>query len=198
MIKKIILASTSKYRKELLERLGIDFECMNPNVDEEIHKKNISDPLELAETLGRLKAEAVYERYPDALVIGSDQLAECNGTRLSKPKTMEKAVEQLIFLNNKEHRLITSYTVIFNGKSTTKTNITTLRMRKLSEPQIKYYLRKDIPFDCAGSYKLELNGISLFANIETSDQTAIIGLPLISLANTLNELGVMVPPENSH
>lgn len=193
---KIILASTSKYRKELLLRLGLEFDCIAPNVDEDIHKKNISNPLELAETLGKLKAMAVYEKHQDALVIGSDQLAECNGTILSKPKTIEKAVEQLIFLNNKEHRLITSYTVLFNGKSTTKTNITTLKMRKLSEPQIKNYLRKDIPFDCAGSYKLELNGISLFANIETTDQTAIIGLPLISLANTLNEMGITVPPEN--
>ena len=129
------------------------------------------------------------------LVFGSDQLAECDGVRLSKPKTMEKAIDQLIFLNGKTHRLITSYTVAFNDELKTKTNMTTLTMRNLSIEQIKNYLSCDVPFDCAGSYKLELNGISLFSKIDTSDHSAIIGLPLISLGNVLNEIGVTTPPK---
>lgn len=194
-MKKIILASTSKYRKELLLRLGIEFESMNPNVDEDIHKEKISNPIELAETLGKLKAMAIAKDHSDCIVIGSDQLAECDGKVLSKPGNLENAIDQLIFLNGKTHRLITSYTVIYRDRVLTKTNITSLTMRELSLEQIKKYLICDIPFDCAGSYKLELKGISLFKKIDTDDHTAIIGLPLISLGNTLDELGITIPPE---
>jgi septum formation protein len=197
-MKKIILASTSKYRKELLTRLGHKFECISPNLDEDIFKSKIEDPILLAETLGKEKALAVLNQNhienKHAVIIGSDQLAECEGVRLSKPKTMEKAIDQLIFLNGKSHRLITSYTVAYRDELLTKTNITTLTMRNLSIEQIKKYLICDIPFDCAGSYKLELNGISLFSQINTTDHSAIIGLPLISLGNTLNEIGVTTPP----
>ncbi len=198
-MKRIILASTSKYRKELLSRLGHNFECISPNVDEDVFKSKIDDPVLLAETLGREKALAVLNQAKmenkHAVIIGSDQLAECDGVRLSKPKTMEKAIDQLIFLNGKTHRLITSYTVAFNDELKTKTNMTTLTMRNLSIEQIKNYLSCDVPFDCAGSYKLELNGISLFSKIDTSDHSAIIGLPLISLGNVLNEIGVTTPPK---
>lgn len=198
-MKEIILASTSKYRKELLGRLGHEFECVSPDCDEDAFKEKISDPLELAQTLGREKAISVQksdpEKYKNKIIIGSDQLAECNGVILSKPKSMEKAIDQLIFLNAKTHRLITSYTVLYNDELITKTDITALTMRNLSVNQIKKYLSCDIPFDCAGSYKLELKGISLFAKIDTDDYNAIIGLPLISLGNTLNQLGVITPPE---
>lgn len=198
-MKKIILASTSKYRKELLSRLGHDFDCIAPDCDEDSYKKIISDPLELAQTLGKEKALSVLKQnpneYKNKFIIGSDQLAECDGVILSKPKHEEKALEQLIFLKNKTHRLITSYTVAYNGELITQTNITSLTMRNLSVNQLKKYLREDIPFDCAGSYKLELKGISLFTKIDTEDYNAIIGLPLISLGNTLNNLGLVTPPE---
>lgn len=198
-MKRIILASTSKYRKELLTRLGHEFECISPNLDEDVFKAQINDPILLAETLGKEKALAVLNqnlsKNKEAIIIGSDQLAECDGILLSKPKNMEKAVEQLIFLNDKCHRLITSYTVAYNNELITKTNITSLTMRNLSIEQIKKYLSSDIPFDCAGSYKLELKGISLFTKIDTEDYNAIIGLPLISLGSTLNQLGITTPPE---
>jgi septum formation protein len=196
---KIILASTSKYRKELLTRLGHEFECISPNVDEDAYKDKIENPVLLAQTLGKEKALAVLnqdiEQNTKSIIIGSDQLAECGGVILSKPKTLEKAIDQLIFLNGKTHRLITSYTVAYNDELITETNITSLTMRNLSVEQIKKYLSCDIPFDCAGSYKLELKGISLFTNIDTEDYNAIIGLPLISLGNTLNQLGLVTPPQ---
>ncbi len=193
-MKNLILASTSKYRKELLLRLGHKFECLAPMVDEDQFKAIIKDPIELAQRLGLEKAKAIATKYPESIVIGSDQLAECEGLFLSKPKNFDNALKQLRFLNGKEHRLVTSFTVFFKGKSITKTNITTLTMRQLSDSQLEHYINKDEPYDCAGSYKLELHGISLFEKIETTDHSAIVGLPLIELANVLNELNFITPP----
>lgn len=194
VVKNLILASTSKYRKELLERLGHQFECISPNVDEDQFKDIIKDPIELAQRLGFEKAKAVSEKYKDSIIIGSDQLAECDGVFLSKPQNFENAFKQLRFLNDKEHRLITSFTVFSDGDFITKTNITTLKMRNLTDSQLETYIKQDTPYDCAGSYKLELHGISLFERIETTDQSAIIGLPLIELANVLNSLDILTPP----
>ena len=191
----IILASTSKYRKELLERLGISFRTQSPGVDENPFKEKFKDHEKLAEILSYEKAKAVYDKNPESIVIGSDQIAECEGVRLSKPGNKENAHKILSFLNAKEHRLITSFTVITQKKTYTKTNITTLKMRKLTLEQIENYLDQDEPYDCAGSYKLELNGISLFEKIKTDDHSAIVGLPLIELANLLNKLGICVPPK---
>jgi septum formation protein len=193
-VKNLILASTSKYRKELLKRLGHEFQCVPPNVDEDQFKDIIKDPIELAERLGFEKAKAVSQKYKDKIIIGSDQLAECGGIFLSKPKNFENALSQLRILNNKEHRLITSFTVFSGDNFVTKTNITTLKMRDLNDSQLENYLRLDTPYDCAGSYKLELHGISLFESIETTDHTAIIGLPLIELGSVLNKMNLMTPP----
>ena len=193
-MKEIILASTSKYRKDLLERLAIKFSCIAPGVNEDIYKNQIKDPLKLAEKLGLEKAKAVSLEHPKCLIIGSDQVAEIEGEILGKPKTMENAFKQIKLLQGKEHRLITSFSVFNEGKFHTETNITILKMRALSDSQVKNYLRMDIPFDCAGSYKLELHGISLFEQIQTEDHTAIIGLPLIQLANLMNKIGFCIPP----
>ena len=193
-MKQVILASTSKYRKELLLRLGLEFECMPPNVDEDKYKSLEYSPIELANKLAFEKAKAIHENNPEAIVIGSDQLAECDGTILNKPGNRSNAIEQISFLQGREHRLITSFTV-FNGlQHQTKTNITILKMRNLSKPQIETYIDTDTPFDCAGSYKLEKHGISLFEKIQTDDHSSIIGLPLIELTNLLNEMGVITPP----
>lgn len=190
---KVILASTSPYRKALLERLMINFDCVPPNVDEDHYKQNISDPYELARVLAEKKAMAISKDNPDAIVIGSDQLAHLNGQVLGKPKTFEKALEQMSLLSGKTHELITAVSICYHGKSTHFTNVTKLKMRSLTLSQMKSYLVKDEPFDCAGSYKLELSGIALFEKIDTSDQTAIIGLPLIETANKLIEFGVQIP-----
>jgi septum formation protein len=194
-MRKVILASTSKYRKELLLRLGIEFECHSPDLDEAPFKERIKNLQELAEVLSLEKARAVQKKFPDAIVIGSDQVAECNGRRLGKPITKEKAQSTLNFLNAKEHRLITSFTVLSVDNVYTRTNVTTLKMRALSAEQIERYIETDNPLDCAGSYKLELNGIGLFEKIDTDDHSAIVGLPLIELANLLNQIGICVPPK---
>ncbi len=193
-MKHVILASTSKYRKELLERLAIEFECMAPNVDEDLFKEKIADPTELAKILAKEKANAIAKNHPSAIVIGSDQLAECEGRILGKAPTEKEAFEQLNFLSGKEHKLITAFTVINNKEEISKVNTTVLRMKKLSPEQIKKYIQLDKPFDCAGTYKLELHGISLFDKIETTDHSAIIGLPLIELGNVLSQLGQLIPP----
>lgn len=193
---KIILASSSPYRKALLERLGISFECVSPNVNEDSFKEKISDPIELAETLAKEKASAVAKDYPDAIVIGSDQLLHFEGKNFGKSGTQEKAFEQLTMLSGKTHQLITSWSIKNSLIIHTETNITTLKMRILTENDIKNYLSADNPVDCAGSYKLELKGISLFEKIETSDHTAIVGLPLLALGSYLRSLGINVPGSN--
>jgi septum formation protein len=195
-MKKLILASTSKYRKQLLERLGVPFECIAPNVDEDRYKNQIPDPRELAITLGRLKAQAVSQKFPDAIVIGSDQLAHKDGTILSKPGNMDNAINQLRFLNGSTHELITAVTVIADKQELNIVNTTKLSMKPLTDEQIKKYLSQDKPFDCAGTYKLELKGISLFDRIESEDHTAIIGLPLIETGKVLNQLGMTIPPSD--
>jgi septum formation protein len=185
----LILASTSKYRGELLSQLGWEFTAMAPGVDEdELKKKNLT-PQDLAKQLSFLKAEAVFKKRLDAAVIGSDQVCHCDGKILGKPHTFEKAVEQLLFMQGKSHELLTAVTIITPTFAETFLNATKLTMRKLSRESIESYVKADSPLDCAGSYKLESRGIKLFESIQTEDSTAIIGLPLIELANTLVKLG---------
>jgi len=194
-MKEIILASKSVYRKQLLERLGIAFTCSESDFDETPLKKSIKDPVELTQKLAIAKAQKVQMLHNHAIIIGSDQVCYHNGKVLGKTGSIDKSFEQLKSMQGSTHELITSYCILFDGQEIVRTNITKLEMRKLSDLQIKNYLSSDNPVDCAGSYKLELNGISLMSNIETSDYTAIIGLPLVCLANDLNKIGVLVPPE---
>lgn len=194
---KIILASSSPYRKALLERLGITFDCVSPDVDEDKYKEKINNPVELAQTLAKLKAQAVFEKNKDCIVIGSDQLLSFEGKTYGKPKTATRAFEQLRKLSGKTHKLITSYCVLHPSGEHIETNITKLEMRELSDDLIKNYLSEDNPIDCAGSYKLELKGISLFKAIRTDDHTAIIGLPLLSLGTYLATLGINFPAPNT-
>lgn len=191
---EIILASSSPYRKALLQRLGVEFSCVSPDLDEDAYKCVIKDPVKLAETLALEKARKITRLRPQAIVIGSDQLLDFEGEVLGKAGTSEKAFEQLTKLSGKTHQLITSYCVIHEGHNYIKTIVTTLKMRKLAQSAIKNYLISDNPIDCAGSYKLELKGIALFEKIDTEDHTAIVGLPLVSLGNYLNEIGVAIPP----
>jgi septum formation protein len=191
-MKKIILASTSPYRRELLKKITTDFECIAPNVDEDEIKNQIKDPLKLAQTLAKLKCEAVAHKYPEAIVIGSDQLGHLHQEILGKAKNMENAHKQLKKMNGKTHELITAVCVAHKNHYIDFYNLTKLTMRNLTDNQLKKYLELDLPFDCAGSYKLEQHGISLFSNIETSDHSAIIGLPLLQLTTELEKLGVKI------
>lgn len=194
-MKKLILASASVYRKNLLERLGLNFECIPADIDEDLYKEKIKDPEQLVKVLAFEKAKVVFEQNQDAIIIGSDQLAYVNNQVLGKTGSFEASVEQLKLLRNKEHKLLTAFCIMSSSKIVEKTNITTLKMKNLSDLQIKNYLSQDNPFDCAGSYKLELRGISLFEYIDTTDHTAIIGLPLICVGQELIKFGLINPPE---
>jgi septum formation protein len=185
----LILASTSKYRGALLSQLGWTFEALNPGVDEDKIKNENKSPSDIALTLSRYKAEAVFARRPDACVIGSDQVCTMNGMIFSKPGTIEKATEQISLMQGKSHELLTAVTVLWPGGSQSFVNRTVLQMRTLSLKDIHTYVKEDLPLDCAGSYKLESRGIKLFEKIEMNDHTAIIGLPLIELTSVLLKLG---------
>ena len=191
---KIILASGSQYRKELLSKLGISFEAFSPDIDEELIKNNQKLSIEeKAVTLATEKAKAIQLKHPNAIVIGSDQICHKAQKIYSKSGSIEKSYDILKELNNSEHKLTTAYCILKDDLCVTHTNITKLKMRNLDSLQIKNYLSLDKPIDCAGSYKLELNGISLFEKIETEDYTAIVGLPLIQLGNDLAKLGIQIP-----
>lgn len=191
---KIILASTSKYRRALLERLGLQLESIAPGVDEEAFKAEIHDPARLAETLAEAKARAVAEKFPGAIVIGGDQVATIDNQVLGQPGTPEAAVDQLKKLAGRTHMLVTAMVVIDPaGQSHAHTDYSRLTMRPLDENQLRTYIDRDNPVDCAGSYKLEQAGIALFDRIETGDHTAITGLPLLALVHILSGLGVQIP-----
>jgi septum formation protein len=191
----IILASTSKYRQQLLERLRIPFTCVAPNVDEAAMTEKFAkiDAEQIALMLARAKAEEVASRYPEAVVIGSDQVCECAGQLLSKPGTAERAREQLRLLAGKTHRLITAVCVVQGADSELVRDVTELKMRPLTPAEIARYVAADQPLDCAGSYKLECLGISLFESIKSDDHTAITGLPLSLVADILRRKGWQVP-----
>jgi septum formation protein len=185
----LILASTSKYRGELLSQLGLPFTAVAPGVDEDAYKTYGISPLELSRELAFRKAEAVFERYPHALVIGSDQVCTLEGEILSKPGTVAKAIAQLLKMQGKHHELVTAVCLMMPHKKICFENRTRLYMRQLTEESVREYVQLDSPLDCAGSYKLESRGIKLFEKIEMDDHTSIIGLPLIQLNNHLLELG---------
>ncbi len=190
---EFILASTSSYRRALVERLRIPFRCVSPDVDEEDFKTRTSDPLKLAVTLAREKAMAVWNKHPHATVVGGDQLASCDAQILGKPGTSEKAVEQLMGLSGKTHQLITAVCVASQTGVREFCDVTKLTMRPLSIDEARRYVELDQPIDCAGAYKFESLGVALFASVETDDMTSITGLPLMKLSSVLRELGWKIP-----
>lgn len=190
---ELVLASTSPYRRALLERLGVPFRCRGPVCDEAELQAELTEPFTLAETLAREKAESVALVEPGAVVIGGDQVVYCEGRILGKPMSFERAVEQLSRLEGRAHRLITAMAVWNGGGILKHTDVTTLVMRPLSRAAIERYVAIDQPLDCAGSYKLESRGIALFEKIETDDHTAVTGLPLLALGSILIRLGFELP-----
>ncbi len=190
-MRRVVLGSTSPYRKVLMQRLGIAFEVAKPALDEDqakdvLLKKNCS-PLEVATTLARLKAESLKDE--NLVIIGGDQLINLNGQILGKPKTVAKAIEQLTEMKNKTHEIITAVCITTMEKNIEFYDIAKLKMKDLSAKEIEDYVQLDQPLDCAGSYKIEKNGKRLFSEIEAQDLTAIEGLPLISLSHFLQTLG---------
>ncbi len=188
---RIVLGSTSPYRRALMEKLGIAFDVAKPNLDEDnaklfLEKEKVT-PLQMAQELARLKAESL--RGENLLIIGGDQLVQCEGKILGKPHTVEKAIEQLSSMKNKTHEIITAVCVSLPNTNFEFHDIAKLTMKDLSLSEIKDYVQQDMPLDCAGSYKIEKNGRSLFSKIEAQDFSAIEGLPLISLSGLLQTLG---------
>jgi septum formation protein len=190
----LILASTSRYRRELLSRLGVPFTAIAPGCDEDRVKLDTAlSPRQVAETLAALKASSIAATRPDAAVIGSDQLVAFNGRILGKAGTPERAAAQLQAMNGAEHELITAVHIAHPGGIERHTAIARLRMRRLTPEQIARYVAADQPLDCAGSYKLECRGIALFERIDCEDQSAIVGLPLLWLTAALARLGCELP-----
>jgi septum formation protein len=191
----LVLASTSVYRRELLARLGLAFECVPPRVDEStIHALfDAASARELAEHLALAKAVAVSRTHGDSTVIGSDQVCVCEDQILGKPGTPERAAEQLALLSGRQHQLITAVCLWQDGGTLRHTDVTTLTMRELSSGEIARYVMADQPLDCAGSYKLESLGISLFEGIQSADHTAIQGLPLVEVCQLLRQAGYAIP-----
>jgi 7-methyl-GTP pyrophosphatase len=190
---ELVLASTSPYRRALLERLGVPFRATAPICDESLLKAEERNPVRLAERLAHDKAASVFKQDSGATVIGGDQVVSFQGLVLGKPLTAERAIEQLLSLSGQTHELITAIVVINGARIFSHTDVTKLRMRSLSRPAIERYVGKERPLDCAGSYKIESQGIALFERIESEDQTAIPGLPLIALVSILRQVGFEIP-----
>jgi septum formation protein len=190
----LTLASTSPYRRELLARLGVPFQVCAPRCDEEALKDPALLPRELAGMLAREKALSVAREFPGHHVLGSDQLVDLDGEVLGKPGSVRASEEQLARLSGRSHRLITALVLVCPGGALRcHVDVTTLRMRALSEQERQRYVRADEPLDCAGSYKIEQRGIALFESIECADFTAITGLPLLALSAFLRAEGFAVP-----
>jgi septum formation protein len=188
----LILASTSPYRKLLLQSLKIEFTAATPLFNEEEGKKKFHGrPADLCIYLGQQKAKSLATGQN--CVIGSDQMAVLGAEILGKPGNAKKAEEQLLLLQGKTHHLLTSLTVLFKGEEKTFLHKTELQMKELSRQEIRAYIDKDQPFDCAGSYKIEKAGRQLFEKIIGDDDSAIQGLPLKKVKEFLSEFGYSFP-----
>jgi septum formation protein len=187
----LMLASTSRYRRELLERLRLPFHIARPEVDE--------TPLDgesvpaMAGRLALAKAEAIALQHPGSWVIGADQAAELDGQPLGKPGNREAAIAQLSAMSGREVRFHTAVSLVRDEQALQVRDVTTVRFRTLAPAEIERYVDTEQPFDCAGSFKSEGLGIALFEAIDSSDPTALVGLPLIAVARMLRETGFDLP-----
>jgi len=190
MVHRLILASTSPYRRELLSRLRLPFEIAAPGVDED--PLPTEAPAALARRLALHKAQAVAARHVDAVVIGSDQVAELDGQALGKPGGHDRAVQQLRAMRGRDVRFHTAVAVLHRAAAFEQQALITVRVhfRDLSNDEIERYLRLEQPYDCAGSAKCETLGIALVDAIESDDPTALVGLPLIRTSAMLRAAGL--------
>ncbi len=187
--KTLILGSTSPFRRELLCRLGIPFTVEAPFVDESalFHET----PKELSMRLARLKAQAVKANHPEAIVIGSDQVCDFDGKAIGKPGNFERAFEQLKSMSGKKAHFYTALCVIdTEGRETLDVSETTLTFRNLTDEAITNYLKREEPYSCAASAKIECLGIALIESIHSDDPTSLIGLPLMLLTTRLVDAGL--------
>jgi septum formation protein len=186
----LILGSTSRYRREMLQRLRIPFEVQSPDVDET--PRTGEPPAALALRLAVAKARAVAQLHPEAVVIGSDQVADLGGTPIGKPGTHAKATEQLRAMRGKAVVFQTAVAVVnlARGYEGSALVPVTVRFRNLADAEIEHYLLAEQPYDCAGSAKSEALGIALLSAIESDDPTALVGLPLIKTCELLRGAGI--------
>ena len=189
----LVLASTSPYRRALLGRLGLEFECVAPGTDEAPLAGE--SPLDLACRLARLKAESVAVDRPGTVVVGSDQVAVLDGQLLGKPGTVARCVAQLRQSSGREVVFLTAVHVVSAraGAGESHVDRTVARFRELGDGEIERYVAAESPLDCAGGFKAEALGISLFERIESEDPTGLTGLPLIWLCCALRRAGIAVP-----
>lgn len=190
MSRTVILGSTSRYRAELMGRLGIPFETAAPDVDETPQPGET--PEQIARRLALAKARAVAARFPDAVVIGSDQVADLAGTPQGKPGTHERAVQQLRAMRGQTVVFQTALAVVCQATGFEQADLAAVRVvfRDLTDAEIEHYLRAEQPYDCAGSAKSEGLGIALLERIDNDDPTALVGLPLIRTCRLLRAAGV--------
>ena len=188
----LVLGSTSRYRRELLSRLNIPFEVASPEVDETPEPGEA--PAELAKRLALAKARAVAARFPDAVVIGSDQVADLAGEPLGKPGNHAKATAQLRRMSGQAVVFQTAVAVVCQASGFEQLDLAPVlvRFRALSDAEIENYLRREQPYDCAGSAKSEGLGIALLEAIDNDDPTALVGLPLIRTCRMIRAAGVKV------
>lgn len=196
MSASIILASSSQTRRELMNRLHLAYQCISPEIDESPRGESHADDLALR--LAFDKARAIAEQHPDAIVIGSDQVAWREGAPdifMGKPLTTEKAIRQLQANSDKIVYFSTALSVqqLSTGFERTLVEHYTVKFRKLSLPEIERYVEIEKPFQCAGSFKCESLGISLFEEMKGKDQTTLMGMPMIELCKILRDLKVLVP-----
>ena len=189
--KKLILASTSIYRRELLERLRIPFDVISPKVDETPLPGEST--VDLALRLAKAKAAAVAKDHPEAWVIGSDQVADLCGAAIGKPGNFERAMAQLQLMRGATVTFQTALCLMRGDEESTINIPTEVTFRKLTDDVLEAYLHAEEPYDCAGSAKSEGLGISLLESIKSDDPTALIGLPLIALSGLLREAGFVIP-----
>lgn len=190
--RRLVLGSSSPYRGALLERLGLSFETASPDCDEAPLPRE--SPARTALRLAVGKARSLEARFPDALIIGADQVASRGRLRLDKPGNHERAVRQLRAMSGKTARFDTAVALLDarTGRVQAKVVACEVAFRRLDDRQIESYLRRERPYDCAGSAKAEALGIALIRRIETDDPTSLIGLPLIALSGMLARAGL--PP----
>jgi MAF protein len=186
---RLVLASSSKYRRALLERLGYPFAWFAPEVDES--PLDAETPTELVARLARLKADTVARRQGHALVVGSDQIAVVGGQVLGKPGSAARACEQLGLLAGRHVRFLTGVCVVNSATDVAFEAVAPVDvyMRELTRPQIAEYVRREQPLDCAGAFKSEALGIALFERVVSDDPTALMGLPLITVVRLLARHG---------
>ena len=189
----LVLASTSPFRRELLQRLGIAFETLAPDVDET--RQQDEDPEELVLRLSEAKARAGAGQYPDALIIGSDQVAVCGNEVLGKPGNHQAACAQLARLSGQKISFLTGLCLYDAASNSALVDLVPYQVtfRQLTDQQIDRYLKIEQPYNCAGSFKSEGLGISLFESMHGDDPNALIGLPLIRLTSWLNAKGIDIP-----